>query len=108
MTHFGVICPAMPGHINPMMSLCRELQNRGNQITFYQLLDVADKIRAGGFAVRTYGAEKFPKGSYVGAIRQLGELTGREARQFTIEMFCKNTRVCLEEVPHLAREDGIE
>jgi zeaxanthin glucosyltransferase len=108
MAHFGVTCPASPGHINPMMSLCRALQNCGNQITFYQVLDAEDNIRAGGFPVRIYGAEAFPKGFVPRAIGQLGELTGKEAQKFTIDLLGKGIQASLDEVPPLARQDGVD
>lgn len=31
MTHFGIICPTSPGHLNPMTALGRELKRRGHR-----------------------------------------------------------------------------
>lgn len=35
MTHFGIICPAAIGHLNPMCALGRELQRRGHRVTLF-------------------------------------------------------------------------
>jgi zeaxanthin glucosyltransferase len=29
--HFGIICPPVPGHLNPFLALARELQRRGHR-----------------------------------------------------------------------------
>ena len=33
MTHFGIICPATTGHLNPMSTLGAQLQRRGHRVT---------------------------------------------------------------------------
>ncbi|WP_009631168.1 glycosyltransferase [Synechocystis sp. PCC 7509] len=33
MTHFGIICPPVTGHLNPMTTLGYELQRRGHKVT---------------------------------------------------------------------------
>ena len=32
MTHFGMVCPALTGHFNPMTTLGYELQRRGHRV----------------------------------------------------------------------------
>ena len=32
--HLGMICPEMTGHLNPMTTLGRELNQRGHQVSF--------------------------------------------------------------------------
>jgi UDP:flavonoid glycosyltransferase YjiC (YdhE family) len=32
MAIIGTICPNVPGHLNPMSTLCRELQRRGHRV----------------------------------------------------------------------------
>jgi UDP:flavonoid glycosyltransferase YjiC (YdhE family) len=64
MARFGVICPAATGHLNPMMTLCRELQRRHHQIVFFQLLETEAKVKAAGFECQTIGHERFPLGPF--------------------------------------------
>ena len=44
MTHFGAICPAATGHLNPMTALGRELQRRGHRVTVLGMPDAETKI----------------------------------------------------------------
>lgn len=37
MAVIGTICPNAPGHLNPLTTLCRELQRRGHRVIFYQV-----------------------------------------------------------------------
>ena len=37
MAIIGTICPRILGHLNPMTTLCRELQRRGHRVIFYQV-----------------------------------------------------------------------
>lgn len=41
MTHFGIICPATTGHLNPMTSLGSELQRRGHRVTLVGIRDAS-------------------------------------------------------------------
>ena len=59
MAIIGTICPRIPGHLNPMTTLCRELQRRGHRVIFYQLPLEAEKIRSRGFEVRCFGEKEF-------------------------------------------------
>ena len=36
MAIIGTICPNIPGHLNPLTTLCSELQRRGHRVIFYQ------------------------------------------------------------------------
>jgi UDP:flavonoid glycosyltransferase YjiC (YdhE family) len=48
MTHFGVICPASTGHLNPMTTLGYELKRRGHRVTVVGILDAEQKTLAAG------------------------------------------------------------
>ena len=59
MAIIGTICPRIPGHLNPMTTLCRELQRRGHRVIFYQAPMAAEKIRSRGFEVRCFGEKEY-------------------------------------------------
>jgi UDP:flavonoid glycosyltransferase YjiC (YdhE family) len=48
MTHFGIICPPYPGHLNPQAALGRELRARGHRVTCLQIPDLAFKVQSEG------------------------------------------------------------
>src|SRR5579862_6358268 len=60
MAVIGTICPNASGHLNPLTTLCRELQRRGHHVIFYQVPLAAEKIRSRGFEVRCFGEKEYP------------------------------------------------
>lgn len=48
MTHFGIFCPGAIGHLNPMVSLGRELVRRGHRVTLFGVPDVRAKVVQSG------------------------------------------------------------
>jgi UDP:flavonoid glycosyltransferase YjiC (YdhE family) len=59
MTHFGILCPAAIGHLNPMCVLGRELQRRGHQVTLFGVADVQPKVMKSGLGFWTIGEADF-------------------------------------------------
>jgi MGT family glycosyltransferase len=108
MTHFGVLCPELSGHLNPMLALCRELARRGHRITVYQRPVGAPKVAVAGFDCRVYGAGAFPVETSRAQYRRLAELSGLQAFRYTVEIFRKAMAVAMREVPRLVREDKID
>lgn len=60
MTHFGVISPPVPGHLNPMCALAIELKNRGHRVTFFQMADVEKTVSRHGVDFRPLGHTDHP------------------------------------------------
>ena len=74
MAHFGVLCPPLPGHINPMAALARELERRGHRTTFVGFADMERRLPA-GLAFQPFGEADWPTGSlepYLGRLSRLG------------------------------------
>jgi zeaxanthin glucosyltransferase len=107
MCHFGVLCPDLSGHLNPMMALARELERRGHRVTFYQRLIAKTKIEAAGFDFRSFGEREFTIERTRAELKQLAELTGVKALHFTVGLIRRRTVACLRDVPAAARADGI-
>jgi zeaxanthin glucosyltransferase len=108
MTHFGLVFPAVSGHINPVLPLGIELQNRGHQVTCFSTIEAAPKVVAAGLHQETIGLEQFPAGRTAELSSQLGELQGIAALRFTIDIFRQSTEVRLKELPDRLRILGIE
>ena len=60
MTHFGIICPAATGHLNPMTTLGYELQKRGHRVTVIGIEDARPKAIAAGLEFQVIGKSDFP------------------------------------------------
>ncbi len=59
MAIIGTICPRLTGHLNPLTTLCRDLQRRGHRVIFYQAPLAAEKIRSRGFEMRCFGEKEY-------------------------------------------------
>jgi len=62
MTHFGIICPASAGHLNPMTTLGYELNKRGHRVTLFGILDAQPKTVAAGLDFWAIGESEYPLG----------------------------------------------
>ena len=60
MTHFGIISPPVPGHIHPFAALGRELIARGHRVTYLQMIDLEEKIRAEGLDFEADRSDRSP------------------------------------------------
>lgn len=75
MAHFGLLCPPLPGHINPMAVLARELQGRGHRVTFLGFPDMCAGLPA-DLAFRPFGGGDWPEGSLAPYLDRLSRLSG--------------------------------
>jgi zeaxanthin glucosyltransferase len=108
MTHFGIICPAVTGHLNPMTTLGHELQQRGHRVTLFGILDARSKTLAAGLEFWAIGEEEFWAGSSAASFAKLGELSGLAALKYTITLFQQLTVMLLREAPKAIEAAGVE
>ena len=108
MTHFGIMCPAESGHLNTMLPLAKELQRRGNRITYIGLQDAQEKTIAAGLEFRKVGEDIFPKGRLKERFAELGKLSGLAALKYTIELFKDDANVLLRDAPEIVKESGVD
>lgn len=108
MTHFGIICPASTGHLNPMTTLGRELQQRGHRVTLVGVLDAQPKALAAGLDFWAIGEAEFPAGTVAKSFEQLGKLSGLAALRYTVNLIKQGATVVLGEAPKALQEAGVE
>lgn len=108
MTHFGIICPGTPGHLNTMLPLGKELQKRGHRVTLLGRLDVKPQTLAAGLEFRAIGESEFPSGAMAESLAKLGQLSGRAALKYTVDLLKNSATVLLRDAPSVIKEAGIE
>jgi MGT family glycosyltransferase len=108
MTHFGIISPPVSGHLNPFSALGRELQQRGHQVTFFQMPDIEAKILAEGLNFWPIGQSDHPLGSLKESIAQLGQLSGLAALRFTVKAIQKTTNMICRDAPQAIKAAGVD
>jgi zeaxanthin glucosyltransferase len=108
MTHFGIICPPYPGHLNPLSALGRELQNRGHRITILQVSDLETKVRSEGLEFYPIGEAIYQPGSLAASFKQLTQYSEIEALRYSVD-FCRHiTEIICQDAPAAIQSIGIE
>ena len=108
MTHFGIICPPFPGHINPLAALGRELQRRGHEVTFLQIPDLELRVRSEKLNFWAIGQSKYRPGLLAETFEQLGKLSDMEALRYSVE-FCQTiAEIVCSDAPRAIEAAGIE
>ena len=108
MTHFGIICPASTGHLNPMTTLGYELKQRGHRVTVIAIADAQPTVLAAGLEFRAIGESDFPPGATKELFTQLGNMSGLKALQYTLALLSNFTKICLQDSPEVIKTTGIE
>lgn len=108
MTHFGILCPAAIGHLNPMASLGRELIRRGHQVTLFGVPDVQAKVAQSGLTFFEIGAQEFPPGDLDQIYTQLGEMDGLAGFKFTLAYFQKEAEMLFRRAPTAIQSAGVD
>ncbi len=103
-----MLCPALPGHLNPMIALGRELKQRGHDVTFFQVKDVEDKIGKEGLEFKAIGESDYPLGSLKQFLKKLGELKGVAAVRYWHEDHQKIAGIVCHDAPKAIKDEGVE
>ena len=99
MTHIGILCPTLTGHLNPMIALGRELQRRSHRVTIVGFLDGEANVQAAGLDFLAIGTLDFPKGSVRSSLNILGEFSGIAALRYSLKLIKRATEILLDEAP---------
>jgi zeaxanthin glucosyltransferase len=106
MTHFGVICPT-GSHLTTSFSLAFELERRGHQVTFLNILDVKEDVLAANFGFRGFKEKGFLD-LPLRLREQVGNLSGMAVLKETIKVAEQSMQVILQEAPGIIRAEDIQ
>lgn len=108
MSHLGLVCPELSGHLNPMTTLGRELQRRGHRVTVVARPDARRKALAAGLGFAAIGKKEFPEGSMRATSAELGKLSGMKAIQFTAELLRRGAAAILTDAPEMIAREKLD
>lgn len=108
MSHLGLICPELSGHLNPMTTLGRELQRRGHRVTFIGRLDARRKAESAGLGFAPISEQDYPEGAMQETSRELGKLNGLKAVQFTANLLRRSVAAVLRDAPEVVARGKID
>jgi len=102
------LCPPVPGHLNPMTTLARELQSRHHDVVFINLPDAEPLVRAAGLHFIPCCEKEFPAGSLDERVRQLGKLAGEDCVRLTVKGIAARTELMLDVLPGILAAAGVD
>lgn len=108
MTHFGIICPPGPGHLNPMTALGRELKRRGHKVTIFGIVDAKSYAEAASLEFWALAESEYPLGTTKKMLSQIGKMNGLSALLYALNAYKESAAVVLRTAPSAFREAGIE
>jgi hypothetical protein len=108
MGHFGLICPELTGHLNPMTALGRELKRSGHNITLIGRPDAQKKTESAGLEFAVVGEQEFPVGSLAQTTAQLGRLAGLKAIRLTAELLRRAAITILDQASDAIASAGVD
>jgi zeaxanthin glucosyltransferase len=94
----GFICPNVPGHINPMTTLARQLQARNHDVVFLYSSEAA-------------GLPCLPtdeKDQVHESIPEISKMQGDEALQFASHVISAQAESILKSLPHVVHKSGVD
>lgn len=107
MTHFGIISPPVPGHLNPFAALGRELARRGHRVTVFHMADLEARLRSEGLEFRAIGKSDHPAGTLPRTLKQIGSLSGISAMKFTVKAAARSSEMFLRDGPAAIADAGV-
>ncbi len=108
MAHFGIVCPPISGHVNPLAALGRALVQRGNRVTFFHVADLERKILAEGLEFVGLGDAEYPRGELDRSVARLSRLSGMASLKFAVQCGCRISGLILKHGPMVIRAAGID
>jgi zeaxanthin glucosyltransferase len=108
LTHFGIIGPPVPGHMNPFMALAHELQARGQKVTFFQIPDLEAEICSEEIGFCPIGVKEHPLGSLRKSLLELSQRSGLSALRFTVRAIQKTTETICRYAPAAVKRAHVD
>jgi MGT family glycosyltransferase len=108
MPHFGIVCPPITGHINPLAAVGRALIRRGHRVTCFQIGDLATKARREGLEFIALGDQEYAPGTLDTSVARLSQLSGMASLNFAIQCACRISDLTLKHGPEAMVNAGVD
>ncbi len=106
----GLICPEVPGHLNPLTTLGRELQRRGHRVSVIGSKMAQPITERAGLAFCCLGSDDELSVQLEVEFRKLGQLSGIRSMSQTGKIFGLGAKLLLRYLPQILSEqlfDGL-
>src|SRR5215469_10081131 len=98
----GFISPFVPGHLNPMTTLARQLQLRNHEVVYIASPMVEGVIRGSGLPFVSFGEKEslsVASETFKSRLAQLSKLQGEDATQLVLQIMASRTETMLHSLP---------
>jgi zeaxanthin glucosyltransferase len=105
----GFLSLPLSGHLNPMTTLARKLQARGNDVVFISVPDAEPVLRAANLKFVPFCEQEYPAGSIAQEWSSVAKLHGEEVlRHSSRELVSGLCKAALEHLAEKIAEAGVE
>jgi zeaxanthin glucosyltransferase len=97
MANIAVICPPLPGHLNPMASLGRGLKERGHSVKVFNIPALEQTVRSEGLEFHSlagHGADLLARG-----VALMAQQAGLTSLRFAVECSRRVSELLCEQLP---------
>jgi zeaxanthin glucosyltransferase len=106
MARLALVCPPLPGHMNPMLSLGRALERRGHSVTFFHIPAIESSVRAQGLEFHPVGAVR--SNALAESIRKMSAMEGLASLRFAVRCSAEIATMLLAELPDAFENAGVD
>jgi zeaxanthin glucosyltransferase len=106
LAHFAIVCPPIPGHINPFAVLGRSLQRRGHRVTLFQIPPLSETARREGLDFHPVGDTEGRE--MAEAIASMVERKGLASVRFAVECSRRLSDLMCRELPRALRQADVD
>ena len=106
MANIAVICPPLPGHLNPMVSLSRALQRRGHSVKLFNIPALEQSAKNWGLdfhPIGTRDADFLARG-----VALMAQQQGLASLRFAVECSRRVSEILCEQLPAALTNAGID
>ena len=108
MSHIGIFCPPVTGHLDPSAALGRALIGRGHRVTMFQVAELESRVRSAELEFVALGPDRFPPGTLAQSVARLAALHGISSLKYAVECECRMAQLILECAPDAVGRAGVD
>jgi zeaxanthin glucosyltransferase len=98
----------VPGHLNPMTTLARQLKARGHDVAFLSVPDTEPFVRAAELPFIPFCENDFPVGSLAKSMAALSKLQGQAALEMAIKSVANTMESAFRNLPRTLRDTNVD
>ena len=106
--HLALVCPELAGHLNPMLTLGRELARRGHRVSLLGVPPAGPKAEAFGLGFLPVAVAEHESGALAAGLDRLAQLKGLAALRLTGKLLCDQANLTLRDAPGAFKAAGVE